>query len=67
MEDSKNMGGLRIMLRYGIKNKKKSIWSQKCPFNVQLNTINFFFFTGLFVYHERRDHVPISENLSLGL
>ena len=25
IEDSKNMGGLRIMPRYGIKNKKKSI------------------------------------------
>ena len=31
--DSKNIGGLRIMPRYGIKNKRKSIWLQKCPFN----------------------------------
>ena len=32
IEDSKNMGGLRIMARYGIKNEKKLILLQKCPF-----------------------------------
>ena len=31
-EDSKIMGGLRIMTRYRIKNIKKSILLQKCPF-----------------------------------
>ena len=29
--DSKNMGGLRIIPRYGIKSKKRSIRLQKCP------------------------------------
>ena len=32
IRDSKNMGGLRIIPRYGIKSKKRSIWLQKCPF-----------------------------------
>ena len=32
IEDSKNMGGLRIMSRYGIEHKKKSIFLFPCPF-----------------------------------
>ena len=29
-----SLGGLRIMLRYGIKNKKNRFWLQKCPFKL---------------------------------
>ena len=41
LRDSKNMGGLRIMPRYVIKNKKNRFWLQKCPFNKEPNKEHF--------------------------